>query len=75
MLVNGEPCESVGIDCTEGDRMRLCYACTDDDGLRYEFPLSEILTQKWDGTERCPISADLWSLGRNEMYILGKFNV
>ena len=56
LLVNGEPCESVGIDCTEGDRMRLCYACTDDAGLRYEFPLSEILTQKWDGTERCPIS-------------------
>ncbi len=56
LLVNGEPCESVGIDCTEGDRMRLCYACTDDAGLRYEFPLSEILTQKWDGTERYPIS-------------------
>ena len=56
LLVNGEPCESVGIDCAEGDRMRLCYVCTDDAGLRYEFPLSEILTQKWDGTERCPIS-------------------
>ena len=56
LLVNGEPCESVGIDCTDGDRMRLCYACTDDAGLRYEFPLSEILTQKWDGTERYPIS-------------------
>lgn len=56
LLVNGEPCESVGIDCTEGNRMRLCYACTDDAGLRYEFPLSEILTQKWDGTERYPIS-------------------
>ncbi len=57
LLVNGEPCESVGVDCTEGDRMRLCYACTDDAGLRYEFPLFEILTQKWDGTERCPISS------------------
>lgn len=56
LLVNGEPCESVGIDCTEGDRMRLCYACTDDAGLRYEFPLFEILTWKWDGTERYPIS-------------------
>lgn len=56
LLVNGEPCESVGIDCTEGDRMRLCYACTDDAGLRYEFPLFEILTRKWDGTERYPIS-------------------
>lgn len=56
LLVNGEPCESVGIDCTEGDRMGLCYACTDDAGLRYEFPLFEILTWKWDGTERYPIS-------------------
>ncbi len=34
----------------------LCYACTDDAGLRYEFPLFEILTWKWDGTERYPIS-------------------
>ena len=56
LLVNGEPCESVGADCTEGDRMGLCYACTDDAGLRYEFPLFEILTWKWDGTERYPIS-------------------
>ena len=56
LLVNGEACWSVGVDCTEGDRMRLCYACTDDAGLRYEFPLFEILTQKWDGAERCPIS-------------------
>ena len=56
LLVNGEPCKSVGVDCTEGDRMGLCYACTDDAGLRYEFPLFEILTRKWDGTERCPIS-------------------
>ena len=56
LLVNGEPCESVGADCTEGDRMGLYYACTDDAGLRYEFPLFEILTQKWDGTERYPIS-------------------
>ena len=36
--------------------MGLCYACTDDAGLRYEFPLFEILTWKWDGTERYPIS-------------------
>ena len=56
LLVNGESCESVGADCTEGDRMGLCYACTDDAGLRYEFPLFEILTWKWDGTERYPIS-------------------
>ena len=56
LLVNGEPCESVGADCTEGDRMGLCYACTDDAGLRYEFPLFKILTWKWDGTERYPIS-------------------
>ena len=56
LLVNGEPCESVGVACTEGDRMRLCYVCTDAAGLRYEFPLSEILTQKWDGTARYPIS-------------------
>ena len=56
LLVNGEPCKSVGVDCNEGDRIRLCYACTDDAGLHYEFPLFEILTQKWDGAERYPIS-------------------
>lgn len=56
LLVNGAACQSVGVDCAKGDRMRLCYACTDDAGLRYEFPLFEILTQKWDSAERCPIS-------------------
>ena len=56
LLVNGKACWSVGVDCTEGDRIRLCYVCTDNAGLRYECPLFEILTQKWDGAERYPIS-------------------
>lgn len=56
LLVNGEPCLSVEIDCAEGDRMRLTYACADDAGLRYEFPVFELLAQKWDGTAWCPLS-------------------
>lgn len=54
--VDGEIWDDVGVDCTEGDRMRISYTCTDDAGLRYEVTLLEIQTWKWDGAGRCSIS-------------------
>ena len=53
---DGEILESVGLDCAPGDRMRLCYACTDAFGLRYEFPIFEKLAMRWDNMEEVPLS-------------------
>ena len=52
----GEILESVGLDCAQGDRMRLCYACRDAFGLRYEFPIFEKLAMRWDDMEEVPLS-------------------
>lgn len=54
--VDGEILDSVGLDCAQGDCMRLCYACTDAFGLRYEFPIFEKRAMKWDHTEDVPLS-------------------
>lgn len=55
--VEGEPFSySISLDCVPGDRMRLCYACTDDFGLRYEFPLFEKIAMRWDDMEEAPLS-------------------
>ena len=54
--VEGELLDGVALPCSPGDRMRLCYACTDAFGLRYEFPISELLAMRWDDMERCPLS-------------------
>ena len=53
---DGEILDSVGLDCSPGDRMRLCYACTDAFGLRYEFPIWEQLAMRWDDMEEVPLS-------------------
>ena len=54
--VDGEIMLSVGLDCPQGDCMRLCYACTDAFGLRYEFPIFEKLAMRWDNMEEVPLS-------------------
>ena len=54
--VDGEILDGVGLDCSPGDRMRLCYACTDTFGLRYEFPIFEKLAMRWDDMEEVPLS-------------------
>lgn len=54
--VDGEILDGVGLDCVQGDCMRLCYACTDTFGLRYEFPIFEKRAMKWDQTEDVPLS-------------------
>ena len=54
--VDGEILDGIGLDCTPGDRMRLCYACTDAFGLRYEFPIFEKLAMRWDDMEEVPLS-------------------
>ena len=54
--VDGEILDGVGLDCVPGDRMRLCYACTDTFGLRYEFPIFEKLAMRWDDMEEVPLS-------------------
>lgn len=53
---DGQIYQSVGVDCTEGDRMQISYTCTDDAGLRYEAVLMELLTRKWDGCDLYPVS-------------------
>ena len=53
---DGEVLDSVGLDCAQGDCMRLCYACTDAFGLRYEFPIFEKRAMRWDHTEEMPLS-------------------
>ena len=53
---DGQIYQSVGVDCTEGDRVRVSYACTDEAGLRYEAVLMELLTRKWDGLDLYPVS-------------------
>lgn len=54
--VDGEVLDSVGLDCALGDCMRLCYACTDAFGLRYEFPIFEKRAMRWDDMEEMPLS-------------------
>lgn len=54
--VDGEILDSIGLDCAQGDCMRLCYACTDAFGLRYEFPIFEKRAMKWDHMEEVPLS-------------------
>ena len=54
--VDGEILDGVGLDCAPGDRMRLCYVCTDAFGLRYEFPIFEKLAMRWDNMEEVPLS-------------------
>ncbi len=54
--VDGEILDGVGLDCSPGDRIRLCYACTDAFGLRYEFPIFEKLAMRWDDMEEVPLS-------------------
>ena len=54
--VDGEVLDGVGLDCAPGDRIRLCYACTDPFGLRYEFPFFDRLAMRWDDMEELPVS-------------------
>ncbi len=54
--VDGALQDGSAVPCAPGDRMRLCYACTDAFGLRYEFPLMEVLAMRWDDMEACPLS-------------------
>lgn len=44
------------VPCAPGDHMRICYACTDEFGLRYEFPLREWVAQRWEDAVSYPIS-------------------
>ena len=54
--VDGEVVDNVHLPCASGDRIRLCYACTDAFGLQYEFPLAELLAMRWDDMEESPLS-------------------
>lgn len=54
--VDGELLDYLELACAPGDRMRLTYACTDASGLRYEFPVCELLAMNWDDMEECPLS-------------------
>lgn len=56
VIVDGEVLMNANLPCAPGDHMRLTYACTDDFGLRYEFPLDELVAMRWDDMERYPLS-------------------
>lgn len=53
---DGEMVDSLGLACAPGDHMLLTYRCEDAFGLRYEFPIQELVALDWDDMRSCPLS-------------------
>lgn len=54
---DGDTEEGFIVPCAPGDHIRLCCVCTDEFGLRYEFPMGEWAAQRWDDAVACPLSS------------------